>query len=209
MKKISKKGFTLVELIVVIAIIGILAAILVPTMLNYTMNAKVTSANNTAGSIERAIDNYLLKADIEEYGMFVIDEAVAEIEIKIIDSVWNVTATNTELYFHDKRNKWRGSGSGYAGKPLVNSFGAEEELAVILAGMYPELETGYIKCHLTGGDCDALYYTAETNTDVTMPEFGDRGWSVDTFIWDGANAGVCEEGYIVGTAPVLPLGSED
>ena len=30
MKKINKKGFTLVELIVVIAIIGILAAVLVP-----------------------------------------------------------------------------------------------------------------------------------------------------------------------------------
>lgn len=32
-KKNSKKGFTLVELVVVIAIIGVLAAILVPTMI--------------------------------------------------------------------------------------------------------------------------------------------------------------------------------
>ena len=35
MKKSNQKGFTLVELVVVIAIIGILAAILVPTMMNY------------------------------------------------------------------------------------------------------------------------------------------------------------------------------
>lgn len=33
MKKSNRKGFTLVELVVVIAIIGILAAILVPTMI--------------------------------------------------------------------------------------------------------------------------------------------------------------------------------
>lgn len=44
----NKKGFTLVELVVVIAIIGVLAAILVPTMMSYIRKAKLKSANSNA-----------------------------------------------------------------------------------------------------------------------------------------------------------------
>ncbi len=56
--KTMQKGFTLIELMIVVAIIAILAAIAIPAYQNYIIRTQVTEGLTLAGSAKSAMEEY-------------------------------------------------------------------------------------------------------------------------------------------------------
>ncbi len=74
MKKVQK-GFTLIELMIVVAIIGILAAIAVPMYLDYTVRSQVAEGLSLASGAKVAVAEYY-----QDQGTYPGDNATAGLD---------------------------------------------------------------------------------------------------------------------------------
>jgi type IV pilus assembly protein PilA len=117
MKKIQQ-GFTLIELMIVVAIIGILAAIAIPAYQDYTIRAQVTEGLNLASAIKAAVaESY---ADRGQWPADMVALGIANLPSgKYVESIDIVDGTIDILYGIDA-NTANLAGEHLGLKPMVS-----------------------------------------------------------------------------------------
>ena len=161
----AKKGFTLVELIVVIAIIGVLAAILIPTMLGYVTNSRVTSADSTAAGIEDTIDVFLTAADTAGYGALQSTSAIVKITGYADSTGWTLSHNSAGAFKSSSTVSWTTTqSSGKANDTKTGVHDAIGLLAIEIANKFPDVSSVTFTAWVVAGDCACVYWTADSST---------------------------------------------
>ncbi len=201
-KAASKKGFTLIELVVVVAIIGVLAGLLVPTMIDAVTNSRIASAQQTAKVIRDRSAEFFTKMDTQ---MHTHVGEVQKVVITVDNGTWSMTGGSAADWV-DGVNHWNTlpGVSDPGNDPRQNT-----ELLSSLAVSAQSIGTAYIEMYVEYAHVVGVSViegaSALAGTMPAAQDFADR-----TFGYGGGDrAGRMQDGTVIGTAPILSLVADD
>ena len=212
----AKKGFTLVELIVVIAIIGVLAAILVPTMMGMVTKSRVTSLDSTAAKLKDTVSQWMVNLDTA--GGKVPDGArilIAGKNATGAASASDLAGTGWTISAVDATGTAFTTGKGFIangetdqskallqlGKQLAADYDFTKDItAVVYIQDRKAVACVYVDSFYgtNASDSASALATAYTVEHVRGGKYG----------WNGKTAGVEDSGTLIGTSPKVELDDE-
>lgn len=195
----ADKGFTMVELVVVIVIIGVLAAVLVPTLLGAVADARVASGNQAAKEIKDRASEFLTQMDTKQCGYIGGEQTIV---LVAEDGWWTMTGGNSGEWL-DGAEHWTTVDRVQAPDYVPNKG---SEFLSYMADTLHGMMNAYVEVHISenGKIAGAAVVMDTPQRADAMP--GTEDFANGEFDFGGAQkAGITSGNFVVGTSPVLIL----
>ena len=152
----NNKGFSLVELIIVIAIMAVLVGVLAPTYLQYVEKSKKSNDSQTVDSIINALEICAIDPEVQVAGEWALTITVTGTETTYVDSkgasdtaldtkmenaMAAIVPTTTKL----KSTKWNSTNNGLqiTAAPVADGYGKITISMNITSGTYKDANKAF------------------------------------------------------------------
>lgn len=135
-KGMRRSGFTLIELVTVIVILGILSAVALPVYLDYRSDAKAAACKGVLGGVRAAIANYYAHSATDSGGGVLKYPALTDLTTSgaimtdaMPDNPYDTDGTANNVVAGATKGTVVGSNGGWAYKAATGEFWANTNVA--------------------------------------------------------------------------------